>query len=69
MLDPERTNVSQRKKRKCPICDKPTAEDYKPFCSVRCQQVDLNRWLDGSYRIETNERPGEEAPSDPDDNR
>lgn len=67
MLDPERTNVSQRKKRKCPICGKPTAEEVKPFCSVRCQQVDLNRWLDGSYRIETDERPGDEAPADPDE--
>ncbi len=69
MLDPERTNVSHRKKRKCPICGKPTADDVKPFCSTRCQQVDLKRWLDGSYRIETDERPDESAPVDAPDER
>ena len=37
--------------RKCPICGKPTVEAYKPFCSKRCADVDLNRWLTGSYVI------------------
>jgi endogenous inhibitor of DNA gyrase (YacG/DUF329 family) len=27
----------------------------RPFCSARCKQADLGRWLDGSYRIETQE--------------
>lgn len=35
----------------CPICDKPAVEDYKPFCSRRCADVDLHRWLSGSYAI------------------
>jgi len=35
----------------CPICGKPTDPKFKPFCSVRCRQVDLNRWLSGTYRI------------------
>lgn len=34
----------------CPICRKnPTAEAYRPFCSKRCADVDLQRWLVGSY--------------------
>jgi hypothetical protein len=34
----------------CPICRKnPTAEVYKPFCSKRCADLDLQRWLTGGY--------------------
>lgn len=35
----------------CPICGKPAASDYRPFCSRRCADVDLGRWLTESYRI------------------
>ena len=35
----------------CPICGKPVTEAAKPFCSQRCADVDLNRWLKGSYVI------------------
>jgi len=35
----------------CPICGKPTAEQFRPFCSGRCKDVDLNRWLSGVYAI------------------
>ena len=37
--------------RKCPICSKPAVMAFKPFCSKRCADVDLNRWLTGSYVI------------------
>ena len=37
--------------RKCPICSKPARHASRPFCSDRCKQVDLNRWLSGSYAI------------------
>jgi endogenous inhibitor of DNA gyrase (YacG/DUF329 family) len=37
--------------RKCPICGKPTEPATRPFCSPRCRDVDLNRWLKGSYVI------------------
>lgn len=37
--------------RKCPICGKPARHAARPFCSDRCKQVDLNRWLSGSYAI------------------
>jgi endogenous inhibitor of DNA gyrase (YacG/DUF329 family) len=33
----------------CPICRKPAAEQFRPFCSQRCRHVDLNRWLSGVY--------------------
>ena len=35
----------------CPICGKAEAPKSKPFCSKRCADVDLNRWLSGSYAI------------------
>lgn len=43
----------------CPVCKKPTEADYRPFCSRRCADVDLNRWMSGTYAIPAAE-PGEE---------
>lgn len=56
---------------RCPICDKPMGrqgpKDWPdwPFCSSRCKLIDLGRWLDGSYRIESPAR--EEDLDDTDD--
>ena len=36
---------------KCPICKASSADAYKPFCSRRCADVDLHRWLSGGYAI------------------
>lgn len=36
---------------RCPICKAPTVEKYRPFCSRRCAEVDLGRWIGGDYRI------------------
>ena len=47
--------------RRCPICGKPSAPRYQPFCSARCVDIDLGRWLKGNYRVETEERP-QDAP-------
>jgi endogenous inhibitor of DNA gyrase (YacG/DUF329 family) len=41
---------------KCPICGKPVETEFRPFCSARCKQVDLNRWLTETYRVP--DRPG-----------
>ncbi len=41
--------------RKCPICHQAAQLSYKPFCSKRCSDVDLNRWLKGSYAIPVTE--------------
>jgi endogenous inhibitor of DNA gyrase (YacG/DUF329 family) len=35
----------------CPICGTPAVNEFKPFCSRRCADVDLNRWLSGVYAI------------------
>ncbi|WP_299655883.1 DNA gyrase inhibitor YacG [uncultured Jannaschia sp.] len=35
----------------CPICSKPADPAYRPFCSRRCADVDLGRWLNGSYPV------------------
>jgi uncharacterized protein len=35
----------------CPICGKPASAASRPFCSERCRDVDLNRWLSNSYAI------------------
>ena len=51
----------------CPICGKPEAGRYRPFCSARCQEVDLGRWLKGGYRVPTEERP-EGSVGEPEDN-
>jgi hypothetical protein len=36
---------------KCPECSRDSARATYPFCSARCKDVDLNRWLSGSYVI------------------
>ena len=37
---------------KCAICGKPREADaYRPFCSRRCSDLDLQRWLTGSYVV------------------
>jgi endogenous inhibitor of DNA gyrase (YacG/DUF329 family) len=43
----------------CPICKEPTEHAYRPFCSRRCRDVDLSRWLRGGYAI-----PGGQADAD-----
>ena len=45
------------KKRKCPVCGRPPIQQNEPFCSKRCADEDLRRWLTGAYRIPTNETP------------
>lgn len=35
----------------CPICQSDTEAKYRPFCSKRCADVDLARWLNGSYAV------------------
>ena len=51
----------------CPICRKPAHPDYRPFCSRRCANVDLGRWLTGGYAIPTDEAEDEDRPPPPRD--
>jgi endogenous inhibitor of DNA gyrase (YacG/DUF329 family) len=47
---------------KCPTCGKPVEwkdNPARPFCSERCQLVDLGKWVEGEYRV-----PGEAVPQE-----
>jgi uncharacterized protein len=46
---------------RCPICGMPAAEKLRPFCSRRCADVDLNRWLGGVYAIPVTEAADEDG--------
>ena len=39
----------------CPICGKTTDKRFRPFCSKRCADVDLGKWLDGDYALPSND--------------
>lgn len=60
--------VRLRPRRPCPHCGKPSQQKYHPFCSARCADVDLNRWLGGHYAIPAQEEaePGDEPPPEQD---
>jgi endogenous inhibitor of DNA gyrase (YacG/DUF329 family) len=45
---------------KCPICGKAASDVYRPFCGKRCADLDLGRWLRGSYAV-----PGEPVEAGP----
>ena len=46
----------------CPICARPTEHEHRPFCSRRCADVDLSRWLRGTYAIpDAESEDGDEA--------
>ena len=50
------------KPKPCPICGKPAGQMFRPFCSRRCADVDLHRWLSGAYAVpavEADELPEE----------
>ena len=35
----------------CPLCKKSVSEKHQPFCSKRCADIDLGRWLKGTYVV------------------
>ena len=49
--------VRLRPRRPCPICKKPSQHKYHPFCSQRCADIDLGRWLGERYAIPAVEPP------------
>jgi endogenous inhibitor of DNA gyrase (YacG/DUF329 family) len=68
--DNDRKDAAARAKTgRCPICGKPRHSDYRPFCSKRCADLDLGRWLAGSYAIPVTEDDDEdgETPASEDD--
>ena len=50
---------------KCPVCGKAVVADCRPFCSKRCANIDLGRWLKESYRVPTDEGPVEDEQDAP----
>jgi len=44
----------------CPVCKKDSDPRYRPFCSRRCADVDLGRWLNGAYAIPAEEPEAQE---------
>jgi len=52
------TDNAKTPRETCTICKRVLKDGaYKPFCSKRCSDVDLGRWLNGSYAIPTHEQP------------
>lgn len=47
MTDSEKPKKTPR----CPQCGKPRVQDFRPFCSARCRDLDLGKWLNGAYAI------------------
>lgn len=64
--------MSEAHEKLCPICRRrPAVEAYRPFCSKRCANVDLNRWLSGAYVVpaapetDEEEEPGDKREEEP----
>ena len=46
---------------RCPICGRPREQRFRPFCSKRCADIDLNRWLSGVYAVPVTEDDDEDG--------
>ena len=67
MATPKQVSPDLAPGKPCPICGRPAAVEFRPFCSARCKDVDLNRWLSGAYHIPTNEQPKPQSDKPEDD--
>ena len=56
----ETTSKRAARGRRCPQCGTAAVRAYRPFCSKRCRDLDLARWLDGSYAVPVVEEDGAE---------
>ncbi|MFY0623537.1 MAG: DNA gyrase inhibitor YacG [Pelagimonas sp.] len=48
----------------CPICERKTDQAFRPFCSKRCADVDLAKWMTGSYAVPSTDPDDIEAAID-----
>ncbi|WP_374730342.1 DNA gyrase inhibitor YacG [Salinarimonas sp.] len=48
---PANDDLAEMAGRACPICGKTAVVKYRPFCSKRCADVDLQRWFTGTYAV------------------
>lgn len=39
----------------CPVCRNPSVARYRPFCTKRCADLDLGRWMTGAYAVPAEE--------------
>ena len=44
----------KKKKSKCPTCKKISKEPHSPFCSKKCAEIDLMKWLSDEQEIKIN---------------
>ncbi|MEO1293259.1 MAG: DNA gyrase inhibitor YacG [Pseudomonadota bacterium] len=49
MSNPSRPNPA------CPLCGEPRVHDFRPFCSQRCADLDLGKWMTGAYAVPAEE--------------
>lgn len=56
MTDPGNPSIPGKS---CPVCGRPAVVPFLPFCSRRCADLDLGRWLKESYRIAASEEEGD----------
>ena len=54
---------------RCPICGRPRDPKFRPFCSKRCRQVDLSRWMNEVYAVPALDADPEEDGGEEDDSR
>jgi len=47
----------------CPICKRETLAEFRPFCSKRCADIDLAKWLTGAYAIPSEDPPEDDEPA------
>ncbi len=51
MITIKRPSNNNRPSRACPVCNKPAAPQFRPFCSKTCADIDLGHWLSESYSL------------------
>ncbi len=49
----------------CPICGEDSQQAFRPFCSKRCADIDLAKWLNGSYAVPSQREEDAETTSEP----
>ncbi len=67
--EPTSAVVGKKPKRvraRCPVCARPMSRRFAPFCSRHCADVDLGRWLGGTYVIPGRERAAAASDGDSD---
>lgn len=47
----QRATAPRLKAKPCPMCERPSEQGWKPFCSKRCADADLANWLKGAYAV------------------